>query len=63
MQIFLRIVHYVCALVSIYFVFKAFQYMIGTQGVPQWKDVSKFILLAVGFWLGGRGLRFMLGGE
>jgi hypothetical protein len=58
-----RVVHWLCAAAAIYFVYLSFTYMLHNQADLHWLELSKLIGAAVALWLGGRGLRFVLGNE
>ena len=62
-QTVMRIVHWACALAAIYFVYRTIAYLISAQGHPRWSELSVLGGAAVALWLGGRGLRFVLGRE
>ena len=62
-QIASRAVHWACAAAGAYFVYLSFAYMLRHQADLHWTELSKLIGLALAFWLGGRGLRFVLGNE
>jgi hypothetical protein len=62
-QVLFRIIHWACAAVALYFVFRALAYSVQARGIIDWTKLGRLVLLAVAFWLGGRGLRFMFGGE
>ena len=53
----LRIVHWSCAAVALYFVYRTIAYLVVAHGQPDWNKFSSLAGIAVGLWLGGRGLQ------
>ena len=62
-QILIRIIHWVCAAAAIYFTYRSIAYLVDAHGQPNWTEFTALAGMAVGLWLGGRGLRFILGRE
>ncbi|HEY7851522.1 MAG TPA: hypothetical protein VIB82_01010 [Caulobacteraceae bacterium] len=62
-QILVRIVHWGCAIASIYYLYRMFAYLLAAKGNPNWTEFTALAGAAVALWLGGRGLRFVVGRE
>ncbi|HEY2179837.1 MAG TPA: hypothetical protein VGH15_14800 [Caulobacteraceae bacterium] len=62
-QVLFRIIHWVCAIIALYFVFQSLAYAIHARGIINWTKLSQLIFVAIAFWLGGRGVRYMFGRE
>jgi hypothetical protein len=63
LQAVVRLVHYVGALVGIYFILRMIKYLYDARGVPDWGEVIKYVIIGSGFFLGARAFRFIIGKE
>ena len=62
-QILIRIIHWACAAAGLYYVYRSIAYLVAAKGNPNWTEFTGLAAMAVGLWLGGRGLRFVFGRE
>ena len=63
LQAVARLVHYVGALVGIYFILRMIKYLYDSRGTPDWGEVAKYVMIGAGFFLGARAFRFIIGKE
>jgi hypothetical protein len=62
-QVIARIIHWIGAIAGVYYLGAMLKYLWDEQGMPDWGQVAKWVMLACGAWFGGRGIRFVFGKE
>ena len=58
-----RLVHYAGAFTGVVYLGIMLKYLYDARGTPDWGEVTKYVVIGCGFFLGARAFRFIVGKE